>query len=172
MSAAGLKAVFLAERPMLLRLLRARLRDAEAAEDVLQDVWLKLEGLPSGPVADPAAYLYRMANNLALDRRRSEARRQSREGAWLDLRGETDDAPSAEAAVIARDKLQRMQAAIATLPERTARIFRRYRFDGVPRRDIAAEEGISVSAAEKHLQKAYALIERAREEIGVDSGGP
>ena len=169
MSATGLKAVFLAERPMLLRLLRARLKEADAAEDVLQDVWLKLEALPSGPVADPAAYLFRMANNLALDRRRSDARRQSREGAWLELRGDTEDAPSAETALIARDKLGRIQAAIGTLPERTARIFRRYRFDGVPRRDIAAEEGISVSATEKHLQRAYALIERAREENGVDS---
>ena len=168
MSAAGLKAVFLAERPMLLRLLIARLRDRDAAEDVLQDVWLKLESLPSGPVADPAAYLYRMANNLAFDRRRSETRRQTREGAWLDLRGDICDAPNAEQALIARDRLKRMQAAIATLPERTALIFRRYRFDGVPRRDIAEELSISVSAVEKHLQRAYQLIQKAREETGVD----
>lgn len=168
MSAQGLKAVFLAERAMLLRLLVARLRDKDAAEDVLQEVWLKLESLPSGPVADPAAYLYRMANNLAFDRRRSETRRQTREGAWLDLRGDTCDQPNAEQALIARDRLQRMQAAIATLPERTALIFRRYRFDEVPRRDIAEEQGISVSAVEKHLQRAYALIQAAREETGVD----
>ncbi len=116
MSAAGLKAVFLAERPMLLRLLVARLRDREAAEDVLQDVWLKLEALPSGPVADPAAYLFRMANNLAFDRRRSDTRRQTRDGAWLDMRGDTDDTPNAEQVLLARDKLRRMQTAIASAP--------------------------------------------------------
>jgi DNA-directed RNA polymerase specialized sigma24 family protein len=74
---AGLKAVFLSERPMLLRLLTARLRDREVAEDVLQDLWVRLESAASGPVADPAAYLFRMANNLAFDRRRSEARRSA-----------------------------------------------------------------------------------------------
>jgi RNA polymerase sigma factor (sigma-70 family) len=166
---AGLKAVFLAERRMLLRLLTARLRDAEAAEDVLQDIWLKLESAGSGPVADPAAYLYRMANNLAFDRRRSEVRRQSREGAWLELRGDEEAGVAQDRALLAREQLFAMQQAIAALPERTAAIFRRYRFDEVPRKDIAIEYGISVSAVEKHLQRAYRIIVDARAQWGVDS---
>lgn len=43
MTEAGLKAVFLAERPMLLRLLAARLGNPADAEDALQDIWLKLD---------------------------------------------------------------------------------------------------------------------------------
>ena len=153
----GLKAVFLAERRMLLRLLGARLRDPELAEEVLQELWIKLEGMPSGPIADPAAYLYRMANNLAFDRRRSEARRSAREGVWRDSQDDIEQ-PDAERALIARERLAQLQAALGALPERTSLIFRRYRIDGVPRRDIAAEEGISVSAVEKHLQRAYRAI--------------
>lgn len=162
MATSGLKAVFLSERRMLVRLLTSRLRDPDLAEDVLQELWIKLEGMPSGPIADPAAYLYRMANNLAFDRRRSEARRSAREGVWLESRDDLEEA-DAERTLIARERLEELKAALDALPERTALIFRRYRIDGVPRRDIAVEEGISISAIEKHLQRAY----RAIHEISV-----
>jgi RNA polymerase sigma factor (sigma-70 family) len=162
MSESGLKAVFMAERPMLLRLLTARLRDPDVAADVLQDVWLRLESAGSGPVADPAAYLFRMANNLAFDRRRSEARRSAREGAWLETQSDASDFPDAEEVLLSRERLARLEAAIAALPERTSAIFRAYRFDGTPRKDIARDEGISVSAVEKHLHRAYRAIEGVR----------
>lgn len=168
MSASGLKAVFLAERPMLLRLLTARLRDPEAAADVLQDLWIKLESAGSGPVADPAAYLFRMANNLSFDRRRTEARRSARDGAWLDLQSDASDFPSAEEALISRERLRELEAAIAALPDRTRAIFRAYRFEGVSRKDIAMNEAISVSAIEKHLHRAYKAIHVLRDDAGVD----
>nr|WP_208408657.1 sigma-70 family RNA polymerase sigma factor [Sphingomonas vulcanisoli] len=142
---------------MLLRLLAARLRDPDLAEEMLQELWIKLEAMPSGPIADPTAYLYRMANNLAFDRRRSEMRRSAREGVWLDTQDDVEHA-SAERTLIARERLDELKAALDALPERTALIFRRYRIDGVPRRDIALDEGISVSAIEKHLQRAYRAI--------------
>ena len=126
MTAGGLKAVFLSERRMLVRLLTGRLRDADLAEEVLQELWIKLESMPSGPIADPAAYLYRMANNLAFDRRRSEARRSAREGVWLDTQDEVVEA-SAERTMIARERLDQLKAALGALPERTALIFRRWR---------------------------------------------
>ena len=44
------------------------------------------------------------------------------------------------------------------LPERTRTIFRRFRIDGEPQRLIADELGISVSAVEKHLARAYQAI--------------
>jgi len=165
---AGLKAVFLAERAMLLRLLTARLRDRDAAEDVLQDLWMRLEAAASGPVADPAAYLFRMANNLAFDRRRSEVRRSARDGAWLDSQSDASEFPTAEDSLIARERLAALEAAVAKLPDRTAAIFRAYRFDQVSRKDIAASEGISVSAVEKHLQRAYKAIHFVAKEKGVD----
>ena len=165
---AGLKAVFLAERAMLFRLMTARLRDPDAAEDVLQDLWLRLEGTPSGPVADPTAYLFRMANNLALDRRRSDMRRSSRDQAWRELQPDGSDFPTAEDVLIGRERLAALEAAVAALPERTAAIFRAYRFEGRPRKDIAADLGISVSAVEKHLHRAYRAIHHVAPKSVVD----
>lgn len=165
---AGLKAVFLSERPMLLRLLTSRLRDADTAEDVLQDLWLRLEATASGPISDPAAYLFRMANNLAFDRRRSIQRRSARDGAWHDMQSDGSDFPTAEDTLIARERLGALEQAVARLPARTAAIFRAYRFEEKPRKEIAIDEGISVSAVEKHLHRAYKAIHAAIEEKGVD----
>jgi RNA polymerase sigma-70 factor (ECF subfamily) len=165
----GLKAVFLAERPMLLRLLTARLRDPDAAADVLQDLWIKLEMQGSGPVSDPAAYLFRMANNLAFDRRRSESRRSVRDHGWLEVQSDASEFPDAEGALISRERLRLVEEAISRLPDRTHAILRAYRFDGIPRKEIARNEGISVSAVEKHLHRAYKAIESVREHIdGAD----
>ena len=69
----GLEAVFLNHRASLLRFLRAR-GAGDAAEDLVQEMWIKAAAGASGPIADPLAYLYRTANNLLLDRRRAELR--------------------------------------------------------------------------------------------------
>ena len=70
----GLQDVFVAHRPALVRFLRAR-GAGEEAEDLVQDLWLKLCAGPTGPVDDALAYLYRMADNLMIDRYRARARR-------------------------------------------------------------------------------------------------
>jgi RNA polymerase sigma-70 factor (ECF subfamily) len=164
--AGGIEAVFLLNREALLRFLRARGGAAEA-EDLLQELWLKVSAARPEPVADPLAYLYRMANNLMLDRRRSALRSASRDHEYTDVhspeRGEASDVASAERIVSAREQLQAVEAALAALGDRTAAIFRRYRIDGVSQQDIAREMDISLSAVEKHLQKAYrALVEVRR----------
>ena len=65
--------------------------------------------------------------------------------------------------LIAREQLAEAEAALRDLGERTDLVFRRFRIEGVSQRDIADELGISLSAVEKHLQKAYrALIELRR----------
>ena len=164
----GLKAVFLAERPMLARLLAARLGGPDDAEDALQDMWLKLDQLVDRPVADPAAYLFRMAANIASDRRLSTMRRGARDTVWHDVQPDADEMPDMERTLIARERLRRVQAALATLPERTQTAFRMFRIEGRPQREIAGELGISVSGVEKLLQRAYRQIYDSGEE---DSAG-
>ena len=76
----GLGMVFMTNRDALHRFLRARLRGSGDPDDILQDLWVKLESLETGPVAEPLAYVYRMAENLVLDRRRSAMRVEIRVG--------------------------------------------------------------------------------------------
>lgn len=165
----GLDAIFLNNRAALLRFLRAR-ADHDSAEDLLQELWLRAARGASEPVADPLAYLYRAANNLVIDRHRSSVRRVLREREWVKVVGgqaiPLSSSVSGEEVILARDEIRAVQAALAALGERTETIFRRFRLDGVSHRQIAGELGISVSAVEKHLQKAYrALVELRRRQL-------
>jgi len=167
----GLKAVFLAERPMLARLLAARLGGPDDAEDALQDMWLKLDQFVDRPVADPAAYLFRMAANLAADRRLSAARRGARDTGWMEAQSEADDIPDIERTLIAREQLRQVEAALDALPERTRTAFRMFRLEGRPQREIAGTLGISVSGVEKLLQRAYRQIHDSGGGEGVGMAG-
>jgi RNA polymerase sigma-70 factor (ECF subfamily) len=174
MAGSILAQAFMANQPMLLRYLRAR-GAGDDAEDCLQDLWIRAQASPDGAIDDPLAYLYRMAHNLMLDRYRAAQRRQGREIAYRsDVEGhdgDADSAPSAERILLGRDRLRRIDRVLATLGSRTEHIFRRHRVDEVGQRDIAAELGITLSAVEKHLQKAYravAAVQRASTD-GADS---
>jgi RNA polymerase sigma-70 factor (ECF subfamily) len=171
-----LRAALVEHRAALLRYFLARRVPPEDAEDVMQDLVVKLESHASGPVAEPRAYLYRMAENLLLDRIRSEGRRRGREQAWVAVQAgatlETDDRPSPEQALIARERLSLVSTALAVLPERTMHVFRRYRIEGVPQREIAGELGISLSAVEKHLQKAYQVVVETQKRLDADTHCP
>lgn len=166
--AGGIEAVFLSNRGALLRFLRARGASLDA-EDLLQELWLKVSAAPARPIAEPLGYLYRMANNLMLDQRRSEQRRKVRESEWT----ETDsarqpgvpDITSAERVLAAREQVKAFEIALAGLGERTETIFRRYRLDGVPQQEIAREMSISLSAVEKHLQRAYRALMQLRGQL-------
>lgn len=168
----GLQAAVLRYRSELLRFLSARRVATDEAEDILQDLYIKVRTQATGPVAEPRAYLYKMTANLLLDRRRAAARRASRERIWVETElgpeQEVDDRPTAEQALSTRQELAIVSAAIAGLPERTVQILRRYRIDGDAQRDIAAGLGISLSAVEKHLQRAYRAVVEARARLSAD----
>lgn len=169
----GLKAVLLANRTALIRFLLARRVPPDEAEDLLQDLFVKLASQAVGPVAEPRAYLYRMLDNLLLDTRRAAGRRAGREQAWSAAASaaapERDPSPSAERQLIDRERLALVQAALTALPERTLLVFSRFRIDGAPQKEIAAELGISVSAVEKHLQRAYRAVIEVRGRSGEDA---
>lgn len=156
----GLEAVFLAHRDALLRFLRAR-GAGDAAEDLVQELWVKVSADTGGPVASPLSYLYAAANNLMLDRRRAMLRARARDTGWSEAHGDEagrDEAPAGERVLIARQQLAAVEETLAALGERTDFIFRRYRIEGASQRAIAAECGLSLSAVEKHLQKAYRAL--------------
>lgn len=157
----GLEAVFLANRAKLLRFLVAR-GAGDAAEDLLQDLWLKAAGAATGPIVQPLSYLYRAADNLMRDRYRSLRQGTIRERDWDESHGATapgiSDEPSGERVLIAREKLRRAEAVLASLGDRAARAFRRHRIDGVGQREIAADLGVSLSTVESDLRKAYRAL--------------
>jgi RNA polymerase sigma-70 factor (ECF subfamily) len=164
----GLEAVFLANRDTLLRFLRAH-GAGDAAEDLLQELWLRVRDARVGPIAQPLSYLYRAANNLMLDRYRSERQATTRDRNWVeatggDLSGRSLE-PGGERVLIARETLGRVRAALAALGTRAEHVFRRHRLEGVPQRDIAGELGVSLSTVESDLRKAARALVDVRKSI-------
>ncbi len=161
MSDSGLQSVFFANRDRLLRFLAAH-GAGDAAEDLLQELWIKVSTSPSGPVAQPLSYLYRAANNLMLDRYRSVRQAAKRDADWSEIENDGADRaqdPIGERPLIAREQLRIVQTELDGLGERVAHTFRRHRIDGVPQKMIARELGVSLSTVETDLRKAYhALI--------------
>ena len=157
--AAGLEAVFAEMRPALIR--RASAMGAGGdAEDVVQDVWLKI-GSAEGPIANPSAYLMRMVYTAVLDRRRGARRAAQRDAVWSSPANLPEDGvepADAERRLIAAQTLAAVEARLAAIGDPAAAIFRRHRIDGVTQRHLAEEFGMGLSTIEKHLRKVYAAI--------------
>lgn len=170
----GLQALAATIRPRLLRFLTARMGNAADAEDVMQELWLRLERTDSGLVANGEAYLHKVTLNLANDLVRHRSRSGARDAAWLetsagdDADGLADPAPSPEREVAGRHQLAKVSAAIAMLPERAGDVFRRHRLEGESHAQIAAALGISKSAVEKHMANAIRNLAEALSEQEAD----
>jgi RNA polymerase sigma factor (sigma-70 family) len=167
----GLEAVFLGNREPLLRFLRAR-GAGDQADDLVQDVWLRAAASVSGPIANPRAYLFRVAHNLMIDNHRSDTQRSNREHDWSDARGGAvvgiSDEPSIEQSLVTRGMLDQAQRVIDDLGEPTTTIFRRFRIDGVAQKCIASDLGVSLATVEKHLQKAYRAMLALKKEFDTE----
>ena len=152
---AGLEAVYLERRDALARFLRAR-GAGDHAEDLVQELWLKLSSATATPIADPVGYLYRAANNLMISRHRSAGRSELRDEQFASVGPEENR--SGEDALAARQEIERAEARLRALGERVLQVFVLFRIEGITQRDIAQQMGISLSAVEKDLQRAYRAI--------------
>ena len=157
----SLIALYLERRGDLVRFFTMRLRSAAAAEDLVQDIYVRLSGIePAADIQNPMAYLYRLGSNLMLDKLRGERRTAHRDGAWLDSQTtrlgihEVSAEPSPETAVAARQRLAQLTEALKDLSPQTQRVFRMHKFEGLSHPEVATALGISRSAVEKHMMAA------------------
>jgi RNA polymerase sigma-70 factor (ECF subfamily) len=165
----GLSRLYHDHRADLLRLLVARTGERSEAEDLLQDLWLKIQHQPPVEVQHARAYLFRMAQNLVVDRLRARQRRMARERRWSDEA--TDFAPSAheqvdraqttEQVMLDREEIAVIVSAVANLPEGARRAFQLHKIDGCSHADVARTMGISRSGVEKHMAVAMKHLRSA-----------
>lgn len=136
-----------------------KLRNPIAAEDVVQEAWLRF-ATSGNKIANPRAYLYRLVGNLVIDQQRRE---RAGLGAivqpsdHLDIVDETADT---EQQLMARQRLALLTKAVFELPPRCRDCFILRRFDDLDPDEIAERMGISRNMVEKHLRQA--LVHCAR----------
>lgn len=135
------------------------LRCSDSAGDVVQDTFLRYATVLSRPdapglIANPRAFLWRIATNILRDHRARLCRRGFH--ARIDDCAETqaDPRPGADQRIEARQRLARLRMALAELPPdcRTALLLSR--LDGRGHQEIAQCLGISASMVSKHIMRA------------------
>jgi RNA polymerase sigma factor (sigma-70 family) len=143
-----------------------QLGSREEAEDAVQSTFLNaFRGLKRG--IDPefeSAWLYKIAENVCLTRRRSSFRRRRIESPG-DLDAMQDVLPSHEAD---SDELIRLPEALGEMPQQQRRALLLREWQGLSYKEIASELGLSQAAVETLLFRARRSLARAL----TDDSGP
>ena len=151
--------LFQTEGRSLVRLARLFVDDRDAAEDVVQEAFLRLArhaGKIDAPERAPA-YLRSIVLNLARDHNRRglvSLRHHATRGREVDVDVEVDDR------LVRSEESQRVIEAVRRLPARqrdciTLRYFEELSIDG-----IASTLGLSANSVKTHLQRAMAALDR------------
>jgi RNA polymerase sigma factor (sigma-70 family) len=162
---AELQHLFSEVRGELLRHLRRRTRNQDLADDLTQDVFLKLTTVQA-VIPDRRhgrAYLFRMASNLAIDHGRVEARRAEILSGSHVLFENVEESP--ESLAEARDQLRRIEEALTELPEKCRKVLILSQIEGMRHKEIAHQLGVSVSLVEKYRLRA---LRHCRERLSRD----
>jgi RNA polymerase sigma factor (sigma-70 family) len=162
----AIEALSLRFRAALIGYFRRRVKDSAEAEDLAQEVFLRM--LRRGNVSaleDARAYLFETASSVLVDRARRGAVRHTRDHESFDPQDHAGEAFPSERVFIGQEALNRASVALLELPERTRTIFVLRRLEGMRYADMAKRLGISVSAIEKHMVRAVAhLTQRLQDE--------
>lgn len=166
---------------MLFRMLGTR----EEAEDATQEAFLSLHrhGHRFRREARFSTFLYRVAANAALNRRRTLGRARARRRALAERQAAGDDLPSSprdpEGATAGAETQARVQSALLTLPEDLRMAVVLYDIEGQSYRDIADTLGIPegtvksrIHRGRQALRKELADYVRAAEARAGDSPEP
>jgi RNA polymerase sigma-70 factor (ECF subfamily) len=147
-----IEALYVSEHARLIRYLRRRV-DPEAARDIAHDTFVRAAESPQLlELANPRAYLCRIARNLLIDRER--ARRRRPQPLPLNEAGDAPIAASHDHDLLAID----LERTLAMLPARTRAVFVMHRLEEKAHREIHHELGISMGAVEYHMARALAHL--------------
>ncbi len=155
--------------PRLLSFTTRILSDRAEAEDVVQDAMMRLwQMAPKWQQGEAklSSWLFKVASNLCTDRLRK------RRGVGLDEIAEpVDEAPGAAAKMMQAERLNALDAALATLPDRQRQAVILRHIEGLANPEIADILDVSVEAVESLTARGKralaASLAPKREEIGL-----
>jgi RNA polymerase sigma-70 factor (ECF subfamily) len=144
--------LFAQEAPKLRRFLR-RYGSAVSPEDITQESFERLYS--AQPEGSSRIFLFRTARNLAIDTLRREAIapvRNSGENALEARSGE----PDPEQRLLVSEAVQRLQGALAKLPEHKRAALLLFKLERHSYREIGARLGVSPRTVERYVADAIA----------------
>lgn len=153
-----LQETYLKQRNVLRVFLMNKLKSQEDAEDILQDVYLKLNAIAGDEtITNPMAFLFTMASNLATDLIRSRQRsRKILHNDYCHVREVTSNEVAADSVVWSHEWVDSFKTAVLNLPEKQRQVFVMHKLENRSHREISEELQVSIKTVEKHMAKAMA----------------
>lgn len=152
-----LLAAYLQRRGQLIGYFQVRLGSREAAEDLVQDLFVKIAQLPAATIDHPDAFLFRVGANLMFDRMKHALRARKHDAAWqgAHTRIEGGEALAGEVAaddaLDARQRLRRIIEVVSDLPWPLREAFRLHKLEGLSHAETARAMNLSRSSIEKYI---------------------
>lgn len=165
----GLEGLYERYHRQLYAYLVAMLRSKHGAEDVVQDIFVKLHRqIGSYRFQSPFHHwLFRLARNQAIDHLRREKVRRvtSLDAEPLEGTALRERVPAkgrdAQGQVLAQEKAVAVRAAVQALPVPFREVVLLREWEDLPYEDIAARLGLSVGTVKSRLFRARALLEKS-----------
>lgn len=152
--------LYAAHRPALVRYATRIVGSREAAEDIVQDAFIRFSpaNTHGSSASQTLAYLYRIVRNLCLDlikRRKIEMRERDTEPPFWSMPRAVE---TPEETALVSDEARVIGEVLASLPPDIRVAVEMHRFGGHTLEEVAAHLGISVATAHRHVRSALVQI--------------
>ncbi|HUJ03323.1 MAG TPA: RNA polymerase sigma factor [Rhizomicrobium sp.] len=138
--------------PVLMQLFRRSWRNKADAEDLCQDVYVRVYEAAQKQFPSPVRpFVLTVARNLLINRMKHEQVVGIETIGDLDALHLAADEPPADRKIMAREELRKLQIALDRLPPRCREAVILRKIEGLSRREIAARMGISEDTVHRHL---------------------
>lgn len=152
------------ERRSLRHFIRRFVQVPWDVDDVVQEAYLRLlEHRPRGREPDAVPrYLFAIARNLVVDRRRRALREVRRSASLFELTAQLDNtSPAPDELAFVDQASECLRGALNELPERARQAFLLHRFEGLRYPSIAARLGVTTRTIERDIAAALGHLKRA-----------
>lgn len=159
-NAKSLRQALSADYEGLVKRLSRCLGSSDLAREALHETFLRVERVSEEvTVHSPVDYLFRVAINIARDRRKSDGRLLSASeiAAIMDI---PDERPDPSTVAEGRIEVGELEKALAQLPARRREVFVCAHLEQLPHNEIASRFGVNVRTVEFDLRHALEFLSR------------
>ena len=148
--------------PMLTRFLQRNWRNEAEIGDLRQEPYARVyEAAQRERPLLVKPFLFQITRNLMIDRLRRQSvvsLESMTDFEWLNV---SDDKPSSEAYVAARQELRLLQTALDALPPRCRQVVLMRKVEGLSQKEVAKRMGITIETVENQVAKGMRLLAQA-----------
>jgi RNA polymerase sigma factor (sigma-70 family) len=158
-----------AHEPQLLQYLTRMLGRVDLAREVVQDTYERIhKQYKPEDLMFPRAMLYKVATNFALMRLRRARLESTIITGSAGMEKVPDEAASPDKRAMAEETRQRLMQTIKELRPNLRTVFVMAHVQGIARKDIAEQLGISLKRVDKRMTEALRTLRERMESFGID----